>query len=93
VAGNLIAVLAANYGMLILARVVTGALHGLFIGVAFAVAAAVVPPSAWGAPSPSSSAASPSPPALGVPLGTLIGQSLGWRATFLTTSIVGCRSY
>lgn len=39
VAGNVLAVVAVNFGMLLVARIVTGSLHGLFIGVAFAVAA------------------------------------------------------
>jgi DHA1 family inner membrane transport protein len=89
VAGNLIAVLAANYGMLILARVITGALHGLFIGVAFAVAAAVVPPERMGRAISVVFGGIAVATALGVPLGTLIGQSLGWRATFVAIVIVG----
>jgi DHA1 family inner membrane transport protein len=89
VAGNLIAVLAANYGMLILARVVTGALHGLFIGTAFAVAAAVVPPERMGRAISVVFGGVAVATALGVPLGTLIGQELGWRATFVAIVIVG----
>ena len=43
VVGNLAAVLSVSFGALLVARVLTGSIHGLFIGVASMVAAGLVP--------------------------------------------------
>jgi DHA1 family inner membrane transport protein len=87
--GNLIAVTAANFGMLLVARVITGALHGLFIGVAFAVAASLVKPERMGWAISIVFGGIAVSTALGVPLGTLVGQEFGWRATFVAIVILG----
>jgi len=44
IAGTLLAVLATDLGLFVVARALTGSLHGLFVGVAFTVAVSVVPP-------------------------------------------------
>jgi DHA1 family inner membrane transport protein len=87
--GNVVAVTAVNFGMLVAARVITGALHGLFIGVAFAVAAALVTPQRMGRAISIVFGGIAVSTALGVPLGTLIGQEFGWRATFTALVILG----
>jgi DHA1 family inner membrane transport protein len=87
--GNLIAVTAVNFGMLLVARVITGALHGLFIGVAFAVAASLVKPERMGWAISIVFGGIAVSTALGVPLGTLVGQEFGWRATFVAIVILG----
>jgi DHA1 family inner membrane transport protein len=87
--GNVLAVTAVNFGMLLVARVITGALHGLFIGVAFAVAAALVRPERMGWAISIVFGGIAVSTALGVPLGTLIGQEFGWRATFTALVILG----
>jgi DHA1 family inner membrane transport protein len=46
--GNLVAVWAATYGPFLAARVITGALQGLFIAAAFAAGISVVPPERMG---------------------------------------------
>jgi DHA1 family inner membrane transport protein len=89
VAGNMLAVVAANFGMLLVARILTGALHGLFIGVAFAVAASLVPPERLGRGISMVLGGIAVSTALGVPLGTLIGQELGWQAPFVAIVVLG----
>jgi DHA1 family inner membrane transport protein len=89
VLGNVIAVVAVNFGMLLFARILTGALHGLFIGVAFAVAAGLVTPDRIGRAISMVFGGIAVSTALGVPLGTLVGQSFGWQASFIAIIIAG----
>lgn len=87
--GNLVAVFAVNFGTLLLARVVTGAVQGLFIGVAFATAAALVEPARMGWAISMVFSGIAVSTALGVPLGTLLGQAAGWRAPFVAVVALG----
>lgn len=89
VAGNLLAVLAASFEMLVLARVITGSVHGLFVGVASMVAAALVPPDQKGQALSMVFGGIAVATVVGVPLGTLIGQALGWQAAFVAIVILG----
>ncbi|MFG2003839.1 MFS transporter [Spirillospora sp. NPDC048911] len=84
--GNLVTVLTADYALFLTARVVTGALQGLFIAAAFAAGIAVVPPERMGRAISVIISGVAVSAALGVPLGTLAGQALGWRGSF--TAIV-----
>jgi DHA1 family inner membrane transport protein len=89
VLGNLLAALSASFGLLVAARVITGSLHGLFIGIALGVAPVLVSPDRMGwAISLVLGGVSVST-ALGVPMGTYIGQFLGWQASFLAVVVVG----
>jgi DHA1 family inner membrane transport protein len=89
VIGNVVAVAAVGFGMLIVARVLTGSIHGLFIGVASVVAASLVPPERQGRAMGMVFGGIAVATVLGVPLGTLIGQGLGWRAAFVGVVILG----
>jgi DHA1 family inner membrane transport protein len=89
VAGNLLAALATGFGTLIAARAVTGALQGLFLGTAFTVAAALVPPERTGRAISVVFGGVAVSTALGVPLGTLAAQHLGWRAAFTSVVVLG----
>ncbi|TWF80093.1 DHA1 family inner membrane transport protein [Pseudonocardia hierapolitana] len=71
------------------ARFAAGSLHGLFIGVAFAVAGALVPPERTGRAIGIVLGGISVSTALGVPLGTLVGQAMGWRAGFVGVSVLG----
>jgi DHA1 family inner membrane transport protein len=82
VLANLVAVLVASYGLFLAARVVTGALQGLFIAAAFATGIAVVPAERIGRAMSVVVAGVAVSAALGVPLGTLLGHALGWRGSF-----------
>ncbi|MFC9288595.1 MFS transporter, partial [Streptomyces sp. NPDC057052] len=89
VAGNLLAALAPGFGTLLAARAVTGALQGLFLGTAFTVAAALVPPERTGRAISAVFGGIAVSTALGVPLGTLAAQHLGWRAAFTAVVVLG----
>ncbi len=89
VAGNLISALAPAYGAMLAGRIVAALCHGAFIGFATIVAGDLVRPerrsSAIGAMLSGITLAS----VAGVPLGTLLGQQLGWRATFYAMAALG----
>jgi len=89
VLGNALATAASGYAMLMTARILASLAHGSFFGVAAVVAAGMVPPQkrAW-AVSMIVSGASVANIA-GVPFGTFIGHSFGWRSTFGAITVVG----
>jgi DHA1 family inner membrane transport protein len=89
IAGNLFAVLAVNFGALLAARLVTGSIHGLFIGVASSVAAALVAPNKRGQAMAMVFGGIAVATVLGVPLGTAVGQELGWQAAFVGIVALG----
>ncbi|MFI7449342.1 MFS transporter [Nonomuraea sp. NPDC049714] len=79
---NLVLLLVPDLGLFVAARVLAGAVQGLFIAVGFVTGMALVPPERAGrAISVIISGISVSA-ALGVPLGTLVGQTVGWRGSF-----------
>lgn len=82
IVGNLIPVLTADFGLFVAVRAVTGALGGLFVAVAFVVGITIVGPERMGRAISVVFGGFAVSGALGVPLGTLLGQSLGWRGTF-----------
>ncbi|HEX6352259.1 MFS transporter [Actinophytocola sp.] len=89
IAGNVLAVAAVGFGMLVVARFITGSVHGLFIGVATVVAAGIVPPEQRGRAISMVFGGVAVATVLGIPLGTLIGQAMGWQATFIAIIILG----
>ena len=88
-AGNLLAWLAPNYESLMAARVLTGLAHGVFFSIGSTIATGLV------AREKAASAIALMFTGLtvalvtGVPLGTFIGQTFGWQATFLAVSLLG----
>ncbi|MEV8320528.1 MFS transporter [Streptomyces sp. NPDC059900] len=89
VLGNLAAVFAGVFGLLVVARVLCGALHGLFLGAASAVATSLVAPEHRGQAVGLVFGGISVSTVLGVPLGTLLGQNLGWQATFAGVVVLG----
>ncbi|MFC4498842.1 MULTISPECIES: MFS transporter [Streptomyces] len=89
VAGNALSALAPDADWLLAARFLSGLPHGAFFGVGAVVATSVV--------APERKARSVSLMFLGltianiagVPAATLVGQHLGWRATFVGVSAIG----
>ncbi|MBM2618658.1 MFS transporter [Actinoplanes sp. LDG1-06] len=84
---TLLAVTTSSYALVLVARTLTGALQGVFIAAAFTAGAAVVPPERTGRAIAVVISGSTVSGALGMPLGTLAGQALGWRASF-TAAVV-----
>lgn len=81
-AGTVIAASAPDFTVLVFARVLTGALHGLLVGVATVIAGGLVPPERRGQAMGMIFGGIAVSTVIGAPLGTLIGQALGWRVTF-----------
>ncbi|MFC4452541.1 MFS transporter [Deinococcus sonorensis] len=80
--GNLGAALAPTFPLLLAARVLSAVGASLFTPVASGVAAALVPPELRGRALALVFVGVPVATVLGVPLGTWIGGTFGWRAAF-----------
>lgn len=89
VAGNLISAVAPTYAVMLLGRVVAALCHGAFFGIGSVTAANLVPPGRRAAAVATMFAGLTTANVLGVPLGTFIGQQLGWRATFWVITGIG----
>jgi DHA1 family inner membrane transport protein len=88
VLGNLVAVLTTSYGLFLVARTLTGAIQGLFIAAAFAAGISVAPPERMGRAIAVVISGVAVSGAVGVPLGTLVGQALGWRGSFTAAAVL-----
>lgn len=89
IVGNAACALAPSYGFLMAARVLTALAHGTFFGVGSVVATGLVPAHRKASAIAVMFTGLTVATILGVPLGTLIGQHLGWRATFAAVTLVG----
>jgi len=86
---NLLPALVAGYPLFLAARVVIGAVQGLFIAAAMTTATSVVPPERSGRAMALVISGFATASAAGLPLGTLLGQAVGWRASFAAVVAVG----
>lgn len=82
VAANLLPALMAGYPVFLVARVVIGAVQGLFIAAAMTTATSIVPAERAGRAMAIVISGFATASALGLPLGTLLGQAAGWRGAF-----------
>ncbi|MFE1308070.1 MFS transporter [Streptomyces sp. NPDC058755] len=89
VAGNALSALAPGYDSLLAARFLSGLPHGAFFGVGAVVATAMVPPERKARSVSLMFLGLTVANVVGVPVATLMGQHLGWRATFLGVSAIG----
>jgi predicted MFS family arabinose efflux permease len=87
--GNLLAWLAPGYGALMAARVLTGLAHGVFFSIGSTIATSLVPKEKAASAIALMFTGLTVALVTGVPLGTFIGQHLGWQATFLAVSLLG----
>jgi DHA1 family inner membrane transport protein len=89
VAGNLLCALAPSYGMLMSARVITGLSHAALFGLGSVIAAELVAPDKRASAIAIMFSGLTLAYVLGLPLGTFIGQTFGWRFTFWTITFLG----
>ncbi|MES3677302.1 MFS transporter [Halomonas elongata] len=89
IAGNLLAWRAPGYESLIVARVLTGLAHGVFFSIGSTIATGLVGKDKEARAIAIMFTGLTVALVTGVPLGTWIGQHLGWRATFLAVSGLG----
>lgn len=89
VIGNLLAWQAPSYETLVIARILTGLAHGVFFSIGSTIATSLVTKDKEASAIAIMFTGLTVALVTGVPLGTWIGQELGWRATFLIVSILG----
>jgi len=87
-AANVLAALAANYWLLMAARVLLALAAGLYVPNANALAGAVVEPHHRGRALSIVTGGTSIAVALGVPISALIGNSFGWRTTFVIVAVM-----
>lgn len=89
VAGNVLAAVVPGYTALMVGRIVSSLAHGAFFGVAIAVTADLVSAEKRGAAIGLVVTGLTVSTMTGVPLGTLLGQQLGWGAAFWMVAALG----
>lgn len=89
VLGNLLAALSPTYELLLVARVLSAFAHGVFFSVGATIAADLVPEDRRASAIAMMFMGLTVAIVTGVPLGTVIGQHFGWRATFWAVAALG----
>ena len=89
IAGNSLAAAASGVGILLAARVISAFAHGVFMSIGSTIAADLVPENRRASAIAIMFSGLTVATVTGVPLGTLIGQHLGWRAAFVGIVVVG----
>ncbi|GAA1181411.1 DHA1 family inner membrane transport protein [Kitasatospora gansuensis] len=89
VLGNLLSAVTPGFELLLAGRVVTSLAHGAFFGIGAVIAAELVAPDRKAGAIATMFTGLTVANVVGVPLGTLIGQQLGWRVTFALVAAVG----
>lgn len=90
--GNLLAALSPNFGFLLGSRFATAWSHTAFFGVASVAASRLVPAKKQASAIALVFTGLTLAMLLGMPLGTLIGQLWGWRASFLVVTVISLAS-
>lgn len=89
IVGNSLCALAPDYAWLMVARVLTSFAHGAFFGIGSVVAASLVPADKRASAIALMFTGLALANVLGVPIGTFIGQTYGWRAAFWAVTVAG----
>lgn len=89
IVGNLLSAVAGYYTAMFAGRVVAALCHGAFFGIGAVLASTLVAPDRKARAISIMFAGLTIANVLGVPLGTFLGQQLGWRSTFWAITIIG----
>ncbi|MGE7111143.1 MFS transporter [Lysinibacillus sp. NPDC047702] len=89
IVGNISSALSETYGLLIISRIFTAVITGVLIALAMAIASEVMPAEKRGHVISIIFTGFTIASVIGVPIGTFIGQSGGWRLTFWFTALLG----
>ncbi|WP_369211487.1 MFS transporter [Streptomyces flavofungini] len=89
VVGNVLSAVAPVFGVMLAGRVVASLAHGAFFGIGSVVAAELVAPEKKAGAIAMMFTGLTVANVVGVPLGTLVGQTLGWRLTFAIVAALG----
>ncbi|WP_042421182.1 MFS transporter [Streptacidiphilus anmyonensis] len=87
--GNLLSALAPTFPLMLAGRIVTSLAHGAFFGIGAVVAADLVAPSKKAGAIATMFTGLTVANIVGVPLGTFVGQAVGWRTTFGAVAALG----
>jgi DHA1 family inner membrane transport protein len=82
VIGNVLCAIAPSYGLLLAARLLVACIHGLYFSIAMVIATRLAPPDRQASAVSLVIAGFTIANTIGVPLGTAIGEALGWRWVF-----------
>ncbi|MDI2127827.1 MFS transporter [Yinghuangia seranimata] len=93
VAGNLLSAVAPTFGVMLAGRVVAAFAHGAFFGIGSVVAADLVAPQKRAGAIAMMFSGLTVANIVGVPLGTWIGQTYGWRLTFTIVATLGAVAF
>ncbi|MYY12526.1 MFS transporter [Streptomyces sp. SID4919] len=89
IVGNLVSALAPVFGLMLTGRVIASLTHGAFFGIGAVVAAELVAPHKKAGAIAMMFTGLTLANVIGVPLGTYIGQTAGWRVTFVLVAALG----
>ncbi|MBC9714184.1 MFS transporter [Streptomyces sp. TRM66268-LWL] len=89
IVGNVLSALAPAFGVMLAGRIVASLAHGAFFGIGSVVAAELVAPEKKAGAIAMMFTGLTVANVVGVPLGTLVGQSFGWRVTFGIVAALG----
>ncbi|UVJ41025.1 MFS transporter [Arthrobacter sp. CJ23] len=89
IVGNLLSAIADSYPAMLLGRIIAALCHGAFFGIGSVVAASLVPAHKKAGAIAIMFTGLTAANVLGVPFGTLLGQSHGWRSTFWAITAIG----
>ncbi|MET9177262.1 MFS transporter [Kitasatospora aureofaciens] len=87
--GNLLSAVAPSFPLMLAGRIVTSLAHGAFFGIGAVVAAELVAPQKKAGAIATMFTGLTVANIVGVPLGTFIGQAVGWRTTFTAVAALG----
>lgn len=87
--GNSLAATATGIGLLLTARIISAFAHGVFMSIGSTIAADLVPENRRASAIAIMFSGLTVATVTGVPLGTFIGQHMGWRAAFIGIVIIG----
>jgi len=89
IAGNFLSAIADSYATMMIGRIIAALCHGAFFGIGSVVAASLVPAHKKAGAIAMMFTGLTAANVLGVPFGTLLGQSFGWRSTFWAITVIG----
>ncbi|WP_068621142.1 MFS transporter [Paenibacillus tuaregi] len=93
IAGNSLAAWSGTIAVLLVARIVSALAHGVFMSIGSTLAADLVPENRRASAISMMFSGLTIATVTGVPLGTWVGQQLGWRAAFLAIAVVGVLAF
>lgn len=92
-AGNLVSALSTSYELLLAGRILTAVAHGSFFAIGATVAARLAPEGQASRAIAAMFAGLTLAMVIGVPLGSLIGNALGWRLPFFAVAVLAALAW